>query len=466
MHRSSLLKDSLKSELPERMDDYLEGGKAICLRFNRHGNILAAGTEEGEVVLWDFDTRSIAMKLDGRSGSINSITFPSPMTGERLISGSAGGCIRFWNVVEGTSSVLKLDSEVVRLESSRIRADEVLVTAASGPPKLLIWEETEGDDSPAKVSRAIALENEEDEAIDPKKKQDYVTVFSQLGARVLSCRAHGLLREFTLQRGEDGRALAIDKTRKVDLPNRTVVKEIVFAQDGSRFLVNSADRQIRVFDAEDLCVLACFNDVVNRSQWRCAIFSGQGDHILGGSTGAEHKLHIWRLVDGQLDKTLDGPKEGIGGLLWHPKRPVAVSLGVSYGGIYIWMKSQAQNWAAFAPNFKEIDENKDYDEKEDEFDIPDASIEKKRMEEKLKREALIEVDVTTIERVEGEDEVPVFYLPAIPEPPSAPIVPLGYIQPLVKIPKPSKKHNSTKKKRRTSDGRELGDVKAQLREGS
>lgn len=130
------------------------------------------------------------------------------------------------------------------------------------------------------------------------------------------------------------------------------------------------------------------------------------------------------------------------------------------------MKSQAQNWAAFAPNFKEIDENRDYDEKEDEFDIPDSSIEKKRIEDKLQREALIEVDVTTIERVEGEDEVPVFYLPAIPQPPSAQFVPLGYIQPLVKIPKPSKAHNSTKKKRKTSDGRELGDVKTQLREGS
>lgn len=53
---------------------------------------------------------------------------------------------------------------------------------------------------------------------------------------------------------------------------------------------------------------------------------------------------------------------------WHPSRPLIVSVS-SLGFLHIWTTVTTENWSAYAPGFEELDENIEYEEKEDEFDI-------------------------------------------------------------------------------------------------
>lgn len=179
-----------------------------------------------------------------------------------------------------------------------------------------------------------------------------------------------------------------------------VVKNMVFSRNSHYLLTNSNDRVIRIYEnllpvksaAEYLAKMAdklndfqgveklkevgskClslvrdFQDSISRTQWKAPCFSGDGEWVVGASASkGEHKIYIWDRA-GRLVKILEGPKEALTDLVWHPVRPLVVSVSIT-GLVYIWAKDYTENWSAFAPDFKELEENEEYVEREDEFDL-------------------------------------------------------------------------------------------------
>eukprot|EP00914_Ancora_sagittata_P015293 GHVO01030116.1.p1 GENE.GHVO01030116.1~~GHVO01030116.1.p1 ORF type:complete len:305 (+),score=43.51 GHVO01030116.1:604-1518(+) len=194
------------------------------------------------------------------------------------------------------------------------------------------------------------------------------------------------------------------------------------------FLVNSADRIIRVYEGGE--VLACgkdgepepiqkLQDLVNKSLWKKCCFSGDGEYIVAGSA-RQHSLHIWEKSNGSLVKILHGTKgEMLLDVVWHPVRPIISS--ISSGVVSIWSQNQVENWSAFAPDFKELDENVEYEERESEFDIEDED--KEIEESKGGDDEDIDVDVTKVDAIQAfvssdedeEDADSLIFLPVSPE---------------------------------------------------
>jgi COMPASS component SWD1 len=187
---------------------------------------------------------------------------------------------------------------------------------------------------------------------------------------------------------------------------------------GRDMVINAQDRVIRTIqlpnlsaadldpDTIDIEVEHRFQDVVNRLSWNHVAFSSTGEYVTA-STYNNHDIYIWERNHGSLVKILEGPKEEHGVVEWHPHRPLIAACGLESGRIHVWSIIPQQRWSALAPDFAEVDENVEYIEAEDEFDIhPQEEIHKRRLDREDE-----DIDVLTVEPVKGEIEENAFRMP-------------------------------------------------------
>ncbi|KAJ1912897.1 chromatin binding protein [Mycoemilia scoparia] len=152
-------------------------------------------------------------------------------------------------------------------------------------------------------------------------------------------------------------------------PNNVPILRVISATEN----IDSDTENIKV----EFNVLAKIQDHVNRVQWSQACFSSSGEFVVAGSCHrAEHHIYVWDKISGSLVKMLTGPHELLEDISVHPIRPIFASIS-TFGMIYMWTRKPQQNWSAFAPGFRELEENIDYSEPETEFDKNPTSTKNK-----------------------------------------------------------------------------------------
>lgn len=439
--------DPYQGDFPEVIEEFLEQGVARCIAFNSRGTLLAAGCTDGTCVIWDFETRGVAKELRDKDygAAITSVCWSR--RGCQLLTSATDKSLTLWDVAEGRKVAritLQQTALYARLHpGSRNRSLGLACPMASAP--ILV----DFNSSNQYVLPVSAHSAGTEQAAHPRSK------FSDGSAALKSAAASFNKRGDLIYVGNSkGDILIIDtETRKVkavfQVPGNGLIRQLVFSNCGKYLLSNSGDRTIRVFEnclpqdkaaraLEDLvnasgdsavteniklvgsqCLKLSkeFQDAVNRLPWKAACFSGDSEWVVGApASKGEHKICIWDR-SGQLVKILEGPKEGLTDLSWHPTRPVVVSVAMP-GVIYIWAKDYTENWSAFAPDFKELEENEEYIEREDEFDMmPDT--EKVKIAHVDEDE---EVDIMTTENFLDSDSDEsgerLYHLPTIPLPDS------------------------------------------------
>ncbi|MCJ1257107.1 chromatin binding protein [Lignoscripta atroalba] len=404
----------LAQDYPDSLTGKLKSGHATCIRFNRKGDFLAAGRVDGTVVIFDVETNGVARKLRGHTRQIQSLSWSRD--GRYLLSSSQDWKCILWDLRDGS-----------RIRTVRFEAPVYI--AELHPYNHLLFVASLFEDQPMLVDvsttipikrqlptapRRLQIEGDdvnEKQAVQDAKQSTCVTIFTSLGNHIIAGTSKGWLNII-----ETESCQTIHSTR---LCNGVVIF-LRLTASGRDMVSNSSDRVIRTIPMPDLSQVDLdinnikievehkFQDVVNRLSWNHVAFSSTGEYVTA-STYMNHDIYVWERSHGSLVKILEGPKEELGVVEWHPHRPLVAACGLETGRVYLWSIITPQRWSALAPDFAEVEENVEYIEREDEFDIhPIEEIHKRRLD--LEDEV---VDVLTIEPVKGEFEDEVFRMPVL-----------------------------------------------------
>ncbi|EDW44197.1 GM22228 [Drosophila sechellia] len=379
------LLESFGQNYPEEFDGSLDCiSLAVTCAFNKYGTLLAVGCNDGRIVIWDFLTRGIAKIISAHVHPVCSLSWTR--NGHKLLSASTDNNVCIWDVLTGElEHKYRFPSPVLKVQFDP-RNDNRLLVCPMRYAAVLV--EVGG------THRCLPLDSDGDLNI--------VASFDRRGKHIYTGNAKG-------------------KILVLDVETSEVV--------GYAFLINTSDRVIRVYDSKEIITLGKdgepepiqkLQDLVNKTTWKKCCFSGDGEYICAGSA-RQHALYTREKSIGNLVKILHGTKgELLLDVVWHPVRPIIAS--ISSGLVSIWAQNQVENWSAFAPDFKELDENVEYEERESEFDIADEdkSVD---LNADAQQDEEIEVDVQKVEPVaafcssdeEGEDENALQFLPMAPE---------------------------------------------------
>lgn len=399
---------------------------AVTCSFNKHGTLLAVGCNDGRIgeltnfpgenffhrisftVIWDFLTRGIAKIISAHVHPICSLSWSR--NGQKLLSASTDNNACIFDVLTGDcENKYRFPSPILKIQFHP-RNNDVFLVCPMRHAAILVHIGGQHHILP----------------IDPDGDLNIVASFDRRGQYIYTGNAKG---KILVLKTEDHSVEASFKIT-VGTSSATAVKSIEFSKRSDSFLVNTADRVIRVYDSKEILMggkdndpepIQKLQDLVNKTTWKKCCFSGDGEYICAGSA-RQHALYIWEKSVGNLVKILHGTKgELLLDVVWHPVRPIIAS--ISSGLVSIWSQNQVENWSAFAPDFKELDENVEYEERESEFDIndEDKSVD---LAAESKDDEEIEVDVLTTEKVahlvssdeEGEDESATLqFFPIAPE---------------------------------------------------
>ncbi|KAJ3477680.1 hypothetical protein NLI96_g10297 [Meripilus lineatus] len=391
------------------------GSQASFARFDPSGRFIAAGRPDGIACIWDLDTRNPVRWLEGHVKGVTSV--------EYVLTSSKDWNVIIWDLASDTDppkrvTTIRFDAPVTSAAFHPRNSKIVLVLLAAGEAYLV-------DLRKDHRSRIELCETQDDETeeVPTTRLRGAMTVarFDPSGKHIFLGTSLGYMLVF------NSRTKTVVGRHRI--AGAGALKGFDFAKFGRRLVTNSSDRILRQFNLptyptprlpspapdasttttatpsttprpasyevldHDLEPMYRFNDPINKVAWHSMSYSPDGEWLAGGAAdNATHKIYIWDLTnEGQFATALDGGREPLLYLHWHPSK-AAIASTTNVGNVLIWHCPTPERWGAFAGGFEEVDENVEYEEREDEFDIEDEDelVRRKQAQEEQP------VDVLTI----------------------------------------------------------------------
>lgn len=360
---------AVASDFPETLTETLSYGYSTYVEFNEKGDYLASGLADGTIVIIDAETNNSSVILRGHTRAITQLSWSK--CGRYLLSASRDWKVNLWDlstqkVVRTVSfespawNCVMVPGHIYQFVAALFDDDPVFVDFENEPVITRLQTEAVSDLVDSAKLRA-------------RKHLTLTASITPDGSHVVCGTNRGWMNVIDIA------TLKTAYSVKVCDAN---IKGIEIAPNGHRLIVNAGDRMLRQYAIQEgyksVEIEQKYQDVVNRIQYNSIKFNHDSEYVCASTLGSSHDIYIWETRMGSLVKVLEGSNEELLQVDWNYRRCAIVSTGMDTGMIYLWEVIAPQKWSNLAPDFEEIEENIDYEEKEDEFDRIDELAESER----------------------------------------------------------------------------------------
>ena len=276
----------------------------LSVAFSPDGNLLASGSRDGAVRLWEVAGGREASTLRGHTEAVSSVAF-SP-DGNLLASGSRDGTVRLWEVAGGRE-VNTLRGYAGMVSSVVFSPDGSLLASAASDQTIKLWEVADGREVNTLRGHTNAVLS---------------VAFSPDGSLLASASRDGTVKLWDVADGREVNTLR---------EHIGTVFAVAFSPDGRMLASAASDRTIKLWDVrtgQEMRTLSGHDDAV-----LSVAFSPDGSLLASGSR--DGTVRLWDAVMGRELRALPGHEGGVESVAFAPGGTLLAG-GTIGDGIELW----------------------------------------------------------------------------------------------------------------------------------
>ena len=306
----------------------LEGHQnwVMSVAFSPDGMQLASGSADHTIRLWDTSTGECQQVLEGHSHGIWSVAFAA--TGDYLASASADRTVRLWDRITGKCQQTFTDHKH-GVWSVAFSPDSSLLASGSADQTIRLWDVPSGKCLGALTSHSNWI---------------WIVAFSSDGTRLASGSADHTVRLWDVKTQQCLRVLT---------GHSNWVWSVTFSPNGRYLTSGSEDRTMRLWNLDNG---QCLKSLQGSGNWVWALaFSPDGRTLASGQ--GDRSLHLWDLqADTALEnasETLDGSQKAIWSVAFSANGRQLAS-GNEEGGVHLWQMDEQRSHRRFSGHEKSV----------------------------------------------------------------------------------------------------------------